>query len=70
MALSPKNVKDVQQAVKLAVALANPTLREQDWSNLKTRFQLDDYLLTGIKNLVDTCSASAELKTVLNCLTA
>lgn len=66
MAFNPKNV---QQAVKLAVALANPTLREQDWTQLKDRFQLDDTLLSGVKTLIETCGKHSELKTVLMCLT-
>jgi len=66
MAFNPKNV---QQAVRLAVALANPTLREQDWAQLRDRFQLDDYLLKGVKTLIETCGDNPELKTVLSCLT-
>lgn len=66
MALNPKNV---QQAVRLAVALANPSLREQDWTQLRDRFQLDDHLLSGVKILIETCSKHSELKPVLSCLT-
>jgi hypothetical protein len=66
MALNPKNV---QQAVRLAVALANPKLREQDWTQLKDRFQLDDHLLSGVKILIETCGSHPELKPVLVCLT-
>jgi hypothetical protein len=63
------NPKNVQQAVKVAVALANPTLTEQDWGNIKQRFQLDDYLLEGVKTLVNQCKDVPSLKTVLSCLT-
>jgi hypothetical protein len=66
MALNPKNV---QQAVKVAVALANPTLRDQDWTQLKARFQLDDYLLSGVRTLVESCGKHPELKPILTCLT-
>ena len=66
MALNPKNV---QQAVRLAVGLANPVLREQDWQQLKDRFQLDDYLLSGIKVFIETCSKHPELKPILVSLT-
>ncbi len=66
MALNPKNV---QQAVRLAVALANPVLREQDWQQLRDRFQLDDHLISGVKLLIETCGKNPELKPILQCLT-
>lgn len=66
MAINPKNV---QQAMRLAVALANPTLRDQDWEQLKNKFQLDDQTLTGLKLLIDTCNKHSELKPILSYLT-
>jgi len=66
MALNPKNV---QQAVRLAVALANPVLRNEDWMQLQTRFHLNEDVLKGMKVLIEVCESKPELKLVLSCLT-
>jgi hypothetical protein len=66
MVVNPKNV---QQAVKVAVALANPVLQDKDWAQLKERFHLDENLLKAVKTLIETCKEDPAMKTVLACLT-
>lgn len=65
----PTNPKNVQQAVKVAVALANPVLLEKDWAQLKERFHLEDGVLKAIRTLIASCKEDPDLKTVLSCLT-
>lgn len=64
------NPKSVQQAVRLAVGLANPVLTEKDWQQVQSRFQLEENVLSGVKILIETCGKHPELKLVLSCLTA
>lgn len=66
MAVNPKNV---QQAVKVAVALANPTVPDKDWALLKERFHLEDNMLLAMQNLVNACKGDDDMKTLLRCLT-
>lgn len=63
------NPKDVQRAVKVAIALANPTLTDKDWFQLKERFKLEENHLEGIKKLVEICSDDPQLKEIFSCLT-
>lgn len=63
------NPKNVQQAVKVAAALANPTIEDKNWVNLKERFQLNDPVFNGIKKIIDFSKDSPEVRLVLQCLT-
>lgn len=63
------NPKNVQQAVKVAVALANPDIAEKDWTMLKTRFQLTDPCVDGLKKIITAMQGAPEVKLVLQCLT-
>lgn len=62
------NPKTVQQAFNVAVALANPVLDDKDWTMLKTRFQLEDHVLAGIKALINVTEKNKDAKLVLTCL--
>ena len=62
------NPKVLQQAVRVAVALANPSLEESDWDMLKRRFNLEDNWVLAIKELVKVASTNKDVKLVLNCL--
>ena len=66
MAVNPKNV---QKSVRLAVALANPDLRDQDWSSIKEKFQVDDNTINGIKELISVCKENNNVKQVISDLT-
>lgn len=62
------NSKNVQQAFKVALALANPALTEKDWSQLKERFVFEDNVLLSIKKLINFCKDDKDMKAVLACL--
>lgn len=64
----PTDPKSVQQALKVASALANPTIDEKNWNGLQERFKLNDTVLTGIKKLLEAAQKSPEVTLVLRCL--
>lgn len=72
MQIDPKkleNIKKLQQAVKVGVALANPGIDEAGLANLKTRFDLNDPAAEGVRKLFELVKTSPEVKLVLQCLT-
>lgn len=56
-----------QQAVKLALALGNPTLKDNEWAKLKERFSLEDVTISDMKLLIDVCEKNNLIK-LLKCL--
>jgi hypothetical protein len=66
---NPTDPKAVQQALRVASALANPHIEEQNWTMLKERFKLNDTVLVGLKKIIEVSKDSPEMKLILQCLT-